>query len=206
MEEKKSILEKWGFIQKVENSSDEPSLTQSAAQHGTGGNAKGASHAAPSLAESITRVNIENAERKVGGGSMDRFTGVQDLYAANKMPLSGKETVYTIEGLLKALPEGLPADLVRTTLQNITQASYMELDALVADGEARISVLQNYAKQFSQHTDTVIKQYEGEIEQLKRKIAEYQSMIEERNALQTNQTHAIQYEVERISNMIASAK
>lgn len=201
MEEKKSILEKWGFIQKVEDSSSVPSSAQSAKPHELGADTK-----SPSLSESITRVNIENTERKVGGNSMDRFTGVQDLYTANKMPLSGKETVYTIESLLKALPDGLPADLVRTTLQNVTQASYMELDALIADGETRISVLQNYSNQFSQRTDAVIKQYESEIEQLKRKISEYQSMIEERNTLQTNQTHAIQYEVERISNIIASAK
>lgn len=203
MEEKKSILEKWGFIQKVEeDSADTASAVHSPQQVDT-------KTSAPPLSESIARVKVEKAERKDisrEGNSMERFTAVQDLYAEKKIPLSGRETVYTIEGLLKALPDGLPADLVRVTLQNIAQASYMELDALIADGEARISALQEYYKQFSQHTDAVVKQYQAEIEQLKNKISECQSMIEERNALQANQAHAIQYEVDRISNIILSAK
>lgn len=210
MEEKKSILEKWGFIQKVEDSSAELPSSQSVNQHEAAARAKGAQKSAvPPLSESISRVKTESAVRKNtshGANPMDRFIGVQDLYAAEKMPLSGKETIYTVENLLKALPDGLPADLVRVTLQNVTQASFMELDELVADGEARISALQNYYSQFSQRTDSVIRQYKEEIEQLKMKISECQSMIEERKALQTNQAHAIQYEVDRISNIISSAK
>lgn len=207
MEEKKSLLEKWGFIQKIEDFSEQSSSVQT--EQNKADEKADVKTGYVSLSDSISRVKVEKNDKKEymrGGSSMDRFVGVQDLYTDKKLPLSGKNTVYTIDALLKALPEALPSDLVRATLQNIAQASYLDLNELINDGENRIDVLNEYIGEFSQHTESVVAQYKSEIAQLKDKIAEYETKIEERVALQSKQDRAVQYEIERISAIISSAK
>jgi len=121
-----------------------------------------------------------------------------------KFGLETKETntVYLIENFIKALPNNLPADIKRQSIINLISASQLDIICLLKDGNKRLEVLNSYSEDFSNNIAETITANEKQIRKLNERIAYHNRIIEEKQKLRENQKAEIEFEIQKISNII----
>ncbi|OGO77026.1 MAG: hypothetical protein A2Y23_03380 [Clostridiales bacterium GWB2_37_7] len=121
-----------------------------------------------------------------------------------KFGLETKETntVYLIESFIKALPNNLPADVKRQSIINLISASQLDIICLLKDGNRRLEVLNSYSEDFSNNIAEIIASNEKQIRKLNERIAYHNRIIEDKQKLRENQKAEIEFEIQKISNII----
>lgn len=121
-----------------------------------------------------------------------------------KFGLETKETntVYLIENFIKALPNNLPADIKRQSIINLISASQLDIICLLKDGNKRLEVLNKYNEDFSNSVAETIAANEKQIRKLNERIAYHNRIIEEKQKMRDDQQAEIDFEIQKISNII----
>jgi hypothetical protein len=121
-----------------------------------------------------------------------------------KFGLETKETntVYLIENFIKALPANLPTDVKRQSIISLISASQLDIICLLKDGNRRLEVLNNYSEDFANNVAEIVASNEKQIRKLTERIAYHNRIIEEKQRLGENQKAEIEFEIQKISNII----
>jgi hypothetical protein len=162
VKEKKSILEKFGLVEKVimdgEQGFDEIEqeiLTQPEVLYFAN---KGS-------------VDVNTAESLVGkledpadGMKNKRLIRAEEIYGNYNITSQGINSLFIIESFLKALPDYLPIDVKRESLLNIISSSGVSLESLIKDGSDKLRCLKEFSQSFSDDASNTISRCENEIE------------------------------------------
>lgn len=112
------------------------------------------------------------------------------------------DTVFLLENLVKALPEELPEFVKKTTVNNIIQASAMNLPKLLEDGELRSKSLKQFSIDYTRVNSEEISALKSEIDRLSAIIADYRSQIKHKETLISDETNLIETEQHRIQTIL----
>lgn len=144
-------------------------------------------------------VLIESYER-------DKLMTVEDVYRKANLNRDIKETVFMVDILMKALPENLPSDIKRESVNNIMKAAEMKVEDLLNDAYQRIDALNNVLEQTVQVTEQVNAKNEGTIRELEKRIDELRRDIQGRLKFQESQNSALEYEIQKVINIVEFIK
>lgn len=144
-------------------------------------------------------VLIESYER-------DKLMTVEDVYRKANLNRDIKETVFMVDVLMKALPENLPSDIKRESVSNIMKAAEMKVEDLLNDAYQRIDALNNVLEQTVQVTEQVNAKNEGTIRELEKRIDELRRDIQGRLKFQESQNSALEYEIQKVINIVEFIK
>ena len=128
---------------------------------------------------------------------------LNDIYNYLKLnQVAATDTVFLLENLIKALPEELPEFVKKTTVNNIIEASAMNLSKLLEDGRIRSQSLQQFATNYTQTHTEDISALKTEISRLSAIIADYHQQIKHKETLIAEETNLIQTEQQRIQSIL----
>ena len=144
-------------------------------------------------------VLIESYER-------DKLMSVEDIYRKSSLVKTTKESIFMADVFLKALPENLPTDVKRESLWNIMKASDINVDSLLGDAYQRIDALNNVLEKTVNVTDDVNKKHENTIGELEKRIQDLKKDIKDRLKFQEAQNTTIEYEIQKIINLVEFIK
>ncbi|MCG8482161.1 MAG: hypothetical protein MJA31_02535, partial [Clostridia bacterium] len=122
------------------------------------------------------------------------------------LPRSATNTVYLIDNFLRALPNNLPIEIKRQSLDSLLAASHINMTDLLNDGKERIEIMNDYLNNFTLDLEEVISNHEKQIKELNEKIAHHNSIIEERSRTLEEQKAIVKFEVQKISSIIDFAR
>lgn len=133
---------------------------------------------------------------------VDKLLKVEEIYKKFNLESDNKDTIFIIDSFSKALPDYLPQEIKRQSVLNIISSSGMNIVELLKDGSERLSVLKNFENGSSNYTNKLISECEAEIEKLMQAINKCKKNINDRKKLQEEQSANIEYEVQKIQNII----
>lgn len=185
MENKKSIFEKLGLVNNVNNyPKDEKS------QKIDETNKK---------EETSDIFRRRSREYKM---QVDKYVDIDDIYKAYNADTDKKESIYMIDEFSKALPENLDEEDRKKSVQNIVKVLGVGIENFVEDGNERVDILNKFLNNFTDKTDEIISNNEMEIDALTKKINEYKDAIEQRKKLQREQKSSVQKEIGNIEAIV----
>ena len=149
-----------------------------------------------------TDSNLFSDNTESGMLDIDSYVGLDELYTSYDMKTSGVETIYLIESYMKTLPDTLPAELRRSIILKIVDASGFNFDSLLNDGIDRVSKLNEYSSVFASRTEEVVERHNTEIDALERQIQQIREQINERKNLHKRQFLAIESEGQRLKEVL----
>lgn len=201
MEEKKSFFEKFKLIDKIEKES--LSQDQEVENKYIDTNDK-------LVSKDIEMDNKKSAELTEVNSALsynenqelNKILSVDEIYFNSNLANKKINTIFLIDSYVKALPENLPTEVKRQAVLNIIKASDMDITLLVKDGQDRLSILNEFITNVTTKTDNIIKTCEDEIKDLHKKIDEYKKLINDREKFQEEQKAFIDYEVQKVQNIM----
>ena len=144
-------------------------------------------------------VLIESYER-------DKLLTVEDVYRKANLVRSVRDSIFMVDAFVKALPDNLPTDIKRVSVQNILKASELLPEELLTDAYNRSDSLNSVMEQTVQMTEQVNAKSESTIRELERRIDELKTDIGSRMKFQETQNSALEYEIQRILNIVEFIK
>lgn len=189
---KKNIFEKLGLVEQVEEESVDFSELDNFVL-------------APVEEEQVQKIE-EKLDVLIESYERDKLMTVEDVYRKANLNKNMKETVFMVDVLMKALPENLPSDIKRESVTNIMTASEMKIEDLLNDAYQRIDALNNVLEQTVQVTEQVNAKNEGTIRELEKRIDELRKDIQNRLKFQENQNSALEYEIQKVINIVEFIK
>ena len=191
METKKSLLEKLGLIEKIENkseviyNSDEDTTSDLSDKN-----------------ENDIDDDIQKPVEESRSTQMDKLLKPEEIYNKFNLNNGGTNTIFIIDNFTKALPDYLPIEIKRQSVLNIISSSGMDIKKLLKDGNERMEVLKKFHENFSISTDKIIADHEKEIDRLIETINKYKKVISERKKLSDEQKAVIECETQKIQSII----
>jgi hypothetical protein len=141
-------------------------------------------------------------EPQTPGVSTDQYLDIGQLYSVFNMKTPGVDTIYMIESYITTLPETLPAELRRSIILKIIDASGFDFDQLLNDGIDRVSQLNDYSARFASRTEEIVERHNVEIDALERQIQQIREAINERKNLHKRQFLTIESEAQRLKDVL----
>ncbi|MGL5675825.1 MAG: hypothetical protein ACRDDX_05410 [Cellulosilyticaceae bacterium] len=134
----------------------------------------------------------------------DRRFSLEEIYHLKGLKMEPQtETVFVLENLIQALPAELPEYVKKQTVDNIIVASAMNLEKLLADGEARQVCLKHFTEEYSTQTIEDIEALTAEIAKLSAIIKEYQEQIKNKESMLQEQSNLMKKEEQHLANILA---
>lgn len=127
---------------------------------------------------------------------------IDEIYSSYGIKNSNINTVFMLQNLINALPQNLPKDVVKQSVINIINASNIDLNELLSDGEQRLEVLVKVMNDFNNQTNKRIAEYKEEIAKLSSLINTCQDQIKNKESMLEEQICLIKYEVQKIDDII----
>lgn len=131
---------------------------------------------------------------------------VREIYEECGIDISDIGTIYMVENFINALPATLPQDVRRQSLKALIQASHLDMRTLLKDGDDRLKVLADYKSSFEDAIAGSIAENERYIARLNEEIAKHKTIIESKLALKEAQHFEIEFEVQRLMNIVGFVK
>jgi len=192
---KKSLFEKLGLVEAVEETSGEKATAQQ--------NDDQKNEGANSNVVSMNESKLLNSEQK----NKAQKLSIDEIYTIySLLPKTATNTVYLIDHFLKALPSNLPIEIKKQSLNSLLEASHIELVDLLDDGKERVELLNQYLDNFSADLEDIISENKRNIEELKEKIAYHNNIIEERSRTLDEQKSIVKFEIQKISSIMDFVK
>lgn len=201
MKGKKSILEKFGFVEKV--------LVESEGENELQKEVEADLEPEKVYHEEMKKVGEKREEREIvreesllEAMKNKKLSTVEEIYSNYKIDSEGINSLFIIESFVKALPEFLPVDVKRKSTLNIVASSGVMLENLLRDGEARLRCLKDFSQGFLNDTREKIKGCEDEIRKLNAIIDNYKRAIDDMKRLEEEQSTLVMYEVQRVNSIL----
>ncbi len=131
---------------------------------------------------------------------------VKEIYDELGMDSGDIGTIYMVENFINALPATLPQDVRRQSLKALIQASHLDMRSLLKDGDERLRALSAYKSSFEAAVAGSIAENERYIARLNEEIAKHKGIIDSKLALKEAQHFEIEFEVQRLMNIIGFVK
>ena len=200
MENKKSLFEKLGLVEKVQHAPEEETIETT-----LGETNKNLQRKINPPAEKVNPF-MNDVDTKSNSFKFDKHNDIKEVYNIYNLKIDGINTIFIIENFLKALPEYLPEDVKRQSLFDIIASSGMNIENLITDGSERLKSLNSFFDQFSTNTNKNIQEREKDIEVLVKKINQCKVEIDGLKQLKDAQKATIDYETQKVSNILHFVK
>lgn len=211
MTKNKSILEKLGLVETVENNvhtvDEYPEEEPQRPDTNTIGKIQ-----KPAATYQLRTTEYEEPSDEITLDTLpehldlDKLIKIDQIYKKFDLADDLKHNVHIVDRFLKALPENLPTDVKRHSVHNIIMASGMNINSLMDDGSRRLKLLEAILDLYSRHTVTVVEDNETAVDKLQEQIRHHQAMIDRRKKLQDEQKQILQYEIQKIENIMDFVK
>lgn len=211
--ERKTILEKLGLIEKVENNEDiiaadnkenvaseqnkNPEIEKTKTQFDEIVKTKVTQ---PQVSQSS--YNAADEYDPVATVKKKRLLKIEEIYKNFDISSDGINSLSIVESFQKALPDYLPTDVKRQSILNIITSSNVQIESLIKDGSDKLICLNNFSKAFTDESNDVINNFENEINKLTEKIGNYKTAIDNMKKLQNEQNFTVKYEMDKINNIL----
>lgn len=196
---KKSILEKLGLVELVEEKSPEAELVEVKKVEETVVVPPVIKAQAPSEIEEKLDVLIESYEK-------NKFLSIDEVYRNKNLDKDVKQSIFIAEVFMKALPENLPIDIKRKSTLNILDASGLKKEDLLNDAYIRIDALNTVLEETVAKTAELKANNELSVRELEERIEILKRNVEERHEFEEKQTSVIEYEIQRVINIVDGIK
>lgn len=127
---------------------------------------------------------------------------LNEIYSLYKLKDNNINTVFMLQNLINALPQDLPKDVIKQSVINIINASNIDLNELISDGEQRQAVLVKVMDSYNNQINNRIAEYKEEIAKLSKLINNCQEQIKTKENMLEEQVHIIKYEAQKIDGII----
>ncbi len=206
--ERRSILEKLGLIEKVENETQVDDINEQVPEEQN----INTDIQKPQFAEVMKNKQVKDEEKEISvivGDDNDPITMVkkkkllkiEEIYKNYDILTDGINSLSIVESFQKALPDYLPTDVKRQSILNIIASSNVRVESLLKDGNDKLGCLNDFSVAFTNESNEVISDFEKEIKMLTEKINKYKTAIDNMKKLHTEQDFTVKYEIEKINNI-----
>jgi len=134
--------------------------------------------------------------------SYDKNKSIEEIYEAYELTNSNINTIFMLGNFINALPENLPYAVRKSSVMSIINASNININILMADGERRLKALNEFANDYNNAVNNIIYKHKEEIKKLKQMINYYEEEIMTKQKMLEEQNNIIKYEIQRISNIM----
>lgn len=138
----------------------------------------------------------------IGAYEKNKMLSIEDIYRNARLSADTKRSIFIADIFLKTLPENLPVDIKRTSLLNILGVSSISIEELLTDAFQRIDSLNTVLENTVNTTEDILKKNEMSIKELENRIEELRNINEIRRKFQEDQNTTIEYEIQRIINIV----
>lgn len=204
---KKGILEKLGLVELVEEKQpiDEKSATKPEAVKSEGDTPKGKTSVVENKVVTATEIE-EKLDVLIESYEKNKFMSIDEVYRNKNLDRDTKQTIFIAEVFMKALPENLPIDIKKKSTLNIIDASGLKKDDLLNDAYIRIDALNTVLEDTVSKTAELRSKNELSVRELEERIQMLKRNIEERMEFEEKQSSVIEYEIQRIINIVDGIK
>ncbi|MGD9567747.1 MAG: hypothetical protein AB7V48_05415 [Sedimentibacter sp.] len=216
--ERRSILEKLGLIEKIENEDNDndysvketdqviPVETEKPQFNNYMKKAE-VQPVQPDVKEkSITEVKstsvVDESKDPVTIVGKKKLLKIEEIYKNYDISSEGIKSLSIVESFQKALPDYLPTDVKRQSILNIIASSNVQVESLIKDGNDKLNCLKDFSQSFTNESNDVISNFENEIKKLNEKINSFKTAIDGMKKLQTEQDFTVKYEIDKINNIL----
>jgi hypothetical protein len=198
---KKSILEKLGLVELVEEKSPEAVTEEANVVEET---------VAPVVTPVIKPQQPSDIEEKldvlIESYEKNKFLTIEEVYRNKNLDKDVKQSIFIAEVFMKALPENLPIDIKKKSTLNILDASGLKKEELLNDAYIRIDALNTVLEETVAKTAELKSQNESSVKELEERIEMLKRNVEERHEFEEKQTSVIEYEIQRVINIVDGIK
>lgn len=131
---------------------------------------------------------------------------IDEIYRNAHLDSEVKKTIFMTDVYLKAIPENLPLDIKRETVLNIMKVSNIGLDDLLSDAYKRIDSLNTVLEETVATTQEVFDRNDATIRELEKRIEDLKDVNKNRKKFQEDQNTMIEYEIQKIINLVEFVK
>lgn len=162
--------------------------------------------------ESLAEDNSENNQIEdklnvlIGAYEKNKLLSIDEIYRNARLSSDMKKTIFIVDVFLKALPENLPVDIKRESVANILNVSSIKIEDLLTDAYQRMDALNTVLENTVQTTDDVVERNDASIRELESRIEDIKRVVEARRKFQEDQNTTIEYEVQKIINVVEFIK
>ncbi len=155
----------------------------------------------------IDKNDIENKlDVLIGSYEKNKLLSIDDIYRNARLTLNAKKSIFMVDILTKTLPENLPSDIKRETVLSLMKVSELDKDSLLNDAYERIDSLNTVLEETVDTTENIIKKNSMTISELEKRIAELDSINDERHEFQKDQNTLVEYEIQKVINLVNFVK
>ena len=160
------------------------------------------------------KVNVEDIPKNIsdkldliiGAYEKNKMMTIEEIYRNAHLESEVKKTIFMTDVYLKAIPENLPIDIKRETVLNIMTVSNISLDELLNDAYKRIDSLNTVLEETVSTTQDVFNRNEATIRELEKRIEDLKEINKNRKKFQEDQNTMIEYEIQKIINLVEFVK
>lgn len=138
----------------------------------------------------------------IGAYEKNKMLSIEEIYRNARLSGDTKRSIFIADIFLKTLPENLPVDIKRTSLLNILGVSSISIEELLTDAFQRIDSLNTVLENTVNTSEEIIKKNEMSVKELEDRIEELRNINEVRRKFQEDQNTLIEYEIQRIINIV----
>jgi len=153
----------------------------------------------PKQIEEKLDVLIESYEK-------NKFLSIDEVYRNKNLDKDVKQTIFIAEVFMKALPENLPIDIKKKSTLNILEASNLKKEELLNDAYIRIDALNTVLEDTVAKTAEIKAKNDASIRELEERIQMLRRSSEERMEFEEKQSSVIEYEIQRVINIVDGIK
>ena len=202
---KKNILEKLGLIELREEASPETEEINE-----TVNEEKVVSVPPVEVQPEVTQEQHSEIEEKldvlIESYEKNKFLSIDEIYRNKNLDKDVKQSIFIAEVFMKALPENLPIDIKKKSALNILDASGLKKEELLNDAYIRIDALNTVLEETVAKTADLKSKNESSIRELEERIEMLKRNIEERHTFEEKQSSVIEYEIQRVINIVDGIK
>ncbi len=130
------------------------------------------------------------------------FLGVDEIYGRLQLDYDKRKTIFIVNEFISALPDSLPTDVKRKSVKDIIVVSGIDINNLMNDASKRLDALNTALESQLNKTEEIVANNNLAIAELENQITEIRKEITERKKMQEDQKSAIEYENQRITNIV----
>lgn len=138
----------------------------------------------------------------IGAYEKNKMLSIEEIYRSARLSADTKRSIFIADIFLKTLPENLPVDIKRTSLLNILGVSSISIEELLTDAFQRIDSLNTVLENTVNTSEDIVKKNEMSVKELEDRIEELRNINEVRRKFQEDQNTLIEYEIQRIINIV----
>ncbi len=158
-----------------------------------------------------TTINIdphisEKLDLIIGEYEKNKMLTIDDIYRNSRMETDTKKTIFMTDVFLGAIPENLPQEVKRETVLNILKISGIEMETILSDAYKRIDSLNKVLEDTVNTSNDIYQRNANTIRELERRIESLKQIDLARQEFQKDQTTTIEYEIQKIINLVEFVK